>query len=55
MNAFTVTNENGIAILTFDLPGEPVNKLNGAVKAEFESLIEQLRKLLEEQRTREAG
>jgi 3-hydroxyacyl-CoA dehydrogenase/enoyl-CoA hydratase/3-hydroxybutyryl-CoA epimerase len=43
MTAFSVSNENGIAILTFDLPGEPVNKLNGAVKAEFEALLEQLR------------
>jgi 3-hydroxyacyl-CoA dehydrogenase/enoyl-CoA hydratase/3-hydroxybutyryl-CoA epimerase len=43
MTGFTVSNENGIAILTFDLSGEPVNKLNGAVKAEFESLLEQLK------------
>ena len=43
MTAFSVSNENGIAVLTFDLPGEPVNKLNGAVKAEFETLLEQLR------------
>jgi 3-hydroxyacyl-CoA dehydrogenase/enoyl-CoA hydratase/3-hydroxybutyryl-CoA epimerase len=43
MTAFTVANENGIAVLTFDLPGEPVNKLTGAVKAEFETLLEQLR------------
>jgi 3-hydroxyacyl-CoA dehydrogenase/enoyl-CoA hydratase/3-hydroxybutyryl-CoA epimerase len=43
MTAFSVSNENGIAILTFDLEGESVNKLNGAVKAEFESLLEQLR------------
>ena len=43
MSAFTVSNENGIAVLTFDLPGEPVNKLTGAVKAEFDGLLEQLR------------
>lgn len=42
MTAFSVANENGIAVLTFDLPGEPVNKLNGAVKAEFEALMGQL-------------
>ena len=39
MTAFSVSNENGIAVLTFDLPGEPVNKLTGAVKAEFETLL----------------
>lgn len=43
MTAFSVANENGIAVLTLDLPGEPVNKLNGAVKAEFEALLSQLR------------
>ncbi|MEO8200562.1 MAG: fatty acid oxidation complex subunit alpha FadJ, partial [Gemmatimonadota bacterium] len=40
---FSVSNENGIAFVTFDLPGEPVNKMNGAVKAEFEALLGQLR------------
>ncbi|MEO8293987.1 MAG: fatty acid oxidation complex subunit alpha FadJ [Gemmatimonadota bacterium] len=43
MSAFSLSNENGIAIVTFDLPGEPVNKMNGAVKAEFETLLDQLR------------
>jgi 3-hydroxyacyl-CoA dehydrogenase/enoyl-CoA hydratase/3-hydroxybutyryl-CoA epimerase len=43
MTAFSVSNENGIAVLTFDLVGEPVNKLNGAVKAEFESILTQLK------------
>jgi 3-hydroxyacyl-CoA dehydrogenase/enoyl-CoA hydratase/3-hydroxybutyryl-CoA epimerase len=43
MSAFSVVNENGIAVVTFDLPGESVNKLNGAVKAEFESLLDLLR------------
>jgi 3-hydroxyacyl-CoA dehydrogenase / enoyl-CoA hydratase / 3-hydroxybutyryl-CoA epimerase len=43
MTAFTVANENGIAVVTFDLPGESVNKLNGAVKAEFEDVFRQLR------------
>jgi 3-hydroxyacyl-CoA dehydrogenase / enoyl-CoA hydratase / 3-hydroxybutyryl-CoA epimerase len=31
------------AILTLDLPGEPVNKLNAAVKAEFEAALDRLR------------
>jgi 3-hydroxyacyl-CoA dehydrogenase / enoyl-CoA hydratase / 3-hydroxybutyryl-CoA epimerase len=43
MPAFIVTNENGIAIVTFDLPGEPVNKLNSAVQRELEALLPKLR------------
>ena len=43
MSSFATTIENGIAIVTFDLPGEPVNKLNGAVKRELESLLARLR------------
>jgi len=43
MSSFTTQIENGIAVLTFDLPGEPVNKLNSAVKAELESLLGRLR------------
>ena len=39
MSAFTTVVENGIAVVTFDLPGEPVNKLSGAVKVEFEALL----------------
>ena len=35
--------ENGIAVVTFDLPGEPVNKLSDAVKVEFEALLIRLR------------
>ena len=27
-SAFTTTIENGMAVVSFDLPGEPVNKLN---------------------------
>ncbi len=42
-NAFTVANENGIAVVTFDLPGEPVNKLSSAVSNEFGALLERLR------------
>ena len=43
MSALTITNENGIAILTLDLPGEPVNKINAAVKQEFELALSRLR------------
>jgi 3-hydroxyacyl-CoA dehydrogenase / enoyl-CoA hydratase / 3-hydroxybutyryl-CoA epimerase len=41
--SFTTTNENGIAVLTFDLPGEPVNKLTSSVRDELEALLNQLR------------
>jgi 3-hydroxyacyl-CoA dehydrogenase / enoyl-CoA hydratase / 3-hydroxybutyryl-CoA epimerase len=39
MSAFTTTNENGIAVIAFDLPGEPVNKLTAAVRVELEALL----------------
>jgi 3-hydroxyacyl-CoA dehydrogenase/enoyl-CoA hydratase/3-hydroxybutyryl-CoA epimerase len=42
-SAFTTTVETGIAVVTFDLPGEPVNKLSSAVRAEMESLLPRLR------------
>jgi 3-hydroxyacyl-CoA dehydrogenase / enoyl-CoA hydratase / 3-hydroxybutyryl-CoA epimerase len=43
MSAFALQHENGIAVLTFDLPGEPVNKLTTAVRDELEGLLNQLR------------
>jgi len=43
MSAFTTQNENGIAVITFDLPGEPVNKLTAAVRVEIEALLIRLR------------
>ncbi len=43
MSALTTTNENGIAVVTIDLPGEPVNKLSAAVKEEFEQTFDRLR------------
>jgi 3-hydroxyacyl-CoA dehydrogenase / enoyl-CoA hydratase / 3-hydroxybutyryl-CoA epimerase len=43
MSAFTTEVHDSIAVITFDLPGEPVNKLNAAVKVEFEALLIQLR------------
>ncbi|MGH7498776.1 MAG: 3-hydroxyacyl-CoA dehydrogenase NAD-binding domain-containing protein, partial [Gemmatimonadales bacterium] len=43
MSALTTVLENGIAVVTFDLPGEPVNKLTAATKVEFEALLIRLR------------
>ena len=43
MSALVTVVENGIAVVTFDLPGSPVNKLGAAVGAEFEALIVRLR------------
>ena len=39
MSAFSVTMEQGVALLSFDLPGEPVNKLSPAAVAEFEQVF----------------
>jgi 3-hydroxyacyl-CoA dehydrogenase / enoyl-CoA hydratase / 3-hydroxybutyryl-CoA epimerase len=41
--SFTTVIETGIAVVTFNLPGEPVNKLSSAVKTEMESLLSRLR------------
>lgn len=43
MSAFTTEIRDSIAVVTFDLPGEPVNKLGAAVKVEFEALLIRLR------------
>jgi 3-hydroxyacyl-CoA dehydrogenase/enoyl-CoA hydratase/3-hydroxybutyryl-CoA epimerase len=43
MTAFTTTTDNGTAVVTIDLPGEPVNKLGSGMVAEWEALLEQLR------------
>ncbi len=43
MSAFTTVVEQGIAIVTFDLPGDPVNKLSSAGRIEFEALFIRLR------------
>jgi 3-hydroxyacyl-CoA dehydrogenase/enoyl-CoA hydratase/3-hydroxybutyryl-CoA epimerase len=40
--AITTQIDDGIAILTFDLPDEPVNKFNRRVKDEFISLFDRL-------------
>ncbi len=43
MSSFTYSiNKDGIAIVTFDLPGEKVNKLTRAVMEEFDRLIAEL-------------
>ncbi len=43
MTAFTTVVDAGIALVTLDLPGEPVNKLTSALIDEWEALIEGLR------------
>jgi 3-hydroxyacyl-CoA dehydrogenase/enoyl-CoA hydratase/3-hydroxybutyryl-CoA epimerase len=40
--ALTTSLHDAIAVLTLDLPGEPVNKLNGAVKGELEQAFQRL-------------
>ncbi|MGE5230951.1 MAG: 3-hydroxyacyl-CoA dehydrogenase NAD-binding domain-containing protein, partial [Deltaproteobacteria bacterium] len=42
MTAFTTAVDSGIAVVTLDLPGEPVNKLTTALIDEWEALIEGL-------------
>ncbi len=37
--ALTLTIEDGIAIITFDLPNEPVNKFSASVIAEFDAIL----------------
>ena len=39
MTAFSVSIEQGVAILSMDLPGEPVNKLSPGVVAEFQDVF----------------
>jgi len=43
MTAFTTTVDSGLALVTLDLPGEPVNKLTSGLIDEWETLIERLR------------
>jgi 3-hydroxyacyl-CoA dehydrogenase / enoyl-CoA hydratase / 3-hydroxybutyryl-CoA epimerase len=43
MSAFTTQNQDGIAVVTLDLPGEPVNKLSAAARIELEALLIGLR------------
>ena len=41
-NALTVAVEDGIAVITFDLPGEPVNKFSASVIAEFGAVLDRM-------------
>lgn len=42
MSAFTTTMRGGVAIVSFDLPNEPVNKISQAVGWELEQLLDRL-------------
>jgi len=42
MSALSVAVHDGVAVVTFDLPGEPVNKFSKAVIAEFVAVFDQL-------------
>jgi 3-hydroxyacyl-CoA dehydrogenase / enoyl-CoA hydratase / 3-hydroxybutyryl-CoA epimerase len=42
MTAFTLSTIDGIALLTLDVPGEPVNALGSTVIGEFEALLAQI-------------
>ncbi len=42
MGALTIDREGHVAVVTFDLPGEPVNKFTAAVKDEFDATFERL-------------
>jgi 3-hydroxyacyl-CoA dehydrogenase / enoyl-CoA hydratase / 3-hydroxybutyryl-CoA epimerase len=37
--AFTVASSDGVAVVTFDLPGEPVNKFTSGVREEFAAVL----------------
>ncbi len=43
MPALTITQHSSTAVVTIDLPGEPVNKLSAQVKSEFEQALARLR------------
>ncbi|MDX2122666.1 MAG: fatty acid oxidation complex subunit alpha FadJ [Gemmatimonadota bacterium] len=43
MTALTTTRHGTTAVLSLDLPGEPVNKLNAQVKDEFDAALTRLR------------
>lgn len=42
MSALTFENVDSVAVVTIDLPGEPVNKVTADLRAEFASLFERL-------------
>lgn len=43
MNAINLTEKNGIATLTFDLPNEKVNKLSSAVMSELKNHLDKIK------------
>ena len=43
MGALTITREGEVAVVTFDLPGESVNKFSRKVKDEFAKTMTTLR------------
>lgn len=43
VSAFSLSTSDGIAVVSFDLPGEPLNKFTAAVKDEFFRLLESIR------------
>ena len=43
-NAFRIDVEDGVAIITFDLPGESVNKFTAAVIEEFASVLDRMQR-----------
>ena len=42
MSAFSLERDGGVAIVTFDLPGEPVNKFSRSVIAEFDAVFDSI-------------
>ena len=42
MPALTVRHADGVAIITIDLPNEPVNKVTAGLRAEFASMFPKL-------------
>lgn len=38
-NALSLVMDGGVAVITFDLPNEPINKFSAAVIAEFEAIL----------------
>src|SRR6056297_4302012 len=42
MSYLTVSNKDSVAIITLDLPGEKVNKLNESMMDEFSSFLDEL-------------
>ena len=43
MSAFQVSIDDGIGVITFDLPNQPVNVLNREARSEFEMLLAELK------------